>query len=230
MPGLGNLYLQLLRAALRKGKVPKSLKGHKEVKVRRGARRTERGGLPAWRPEHGEERRSAAPRFECAGPQPPLPTPPPNPTPPASQLTVTRALPFDPSRYAGFLRLAGFKAAPKSVPLMYPIVESFRLSMLAMSHPDFPFNVLGAVLARNTTEVARPIAVDEKLAYTWVARGGVWGSCVRDGAQRRGARAPRQRATLAGRRRRGLRSRRASLTPPPPPCGPAAAASTPTTC
>ena len=38
--------------------------------------------------------------------------------------------------------------------------------MLAMCHRDFPFNILGAVLARNRTEAARPLAADEALAYS----------------------------------------------------------------
>lgn len=87
---------------------------------------------------------------------------------------------FDARRYVTFLRLVGFDDTPKAVPLMYPIVESFRLSMLAMSHRDFPFNVLGSVLARNRTETKRPIAVDEKLVFRWVV--GVCGyvcMCVR---------------------------------------------------
>lgn len=50
----------------------------------------------------------------------------------------------------------------------YPIAESFRLSMYAMSHPDFPFNVLGSVLARNKTEATRPIGADEALVYRCV--------------------------------------------------------------
>jgi hypothetical protein len=52
------------------------------------------------------------------------------------------------------------------VPLSYPFVEAFRLSMLAMSHVNFPFNVLGAVLARNSTRLVRAIQVDELLTYT----------------------------------------------------------------
>lgn len=35
-----------------------------------------------------------------------------------------------------------------------------------MSHADFPFNVLGSVLARNKTVVRRPFANDERLLYT----------------------------------------------------------------
>jgi hypothetical protein len=186
LPGLANLYLQLLRAALRKGKVPKSLKGHKEVKVRLalpsgqltlpGSASTanstqfmvllshKRVVKMVQQPDPTATLVAKQLPLQCAllaltsTRQCAYPSPP--------QLTVSRALPFDPSRYAGFLRLVGFKGTPKTVPLMYPVVESFRLSMLAMSHPDFPFNVLGAVLARNSTQVARPIAVDEKLAYT----------------------------------------------------------------
>ncbi|KIZ05180.1 hypothetical protein MNEG_2779 [Monoraphidium neglectum] len=110
LPNLGGLYLQLLRAAVRKGKVPKTLTGHKEVK-----------------------------------------------------LALASATPFDTQCYATFLRLAGYDVPPKDAPLMYPIAESFRLSMLAMSHPDFPFNVLGSVLARNRTEAKRPLASEERL-------------------------------------------------------------------
>jgi hypothetical protein len=113
MPSLGSLYLNLLRAAFRKGKVPKKLTGHKEVKLR-----------------------------------------------------VTAPTVPDTARYAAFLRLVGFDAPPKDLPLMYPIAESFRLSMMAMSHPDFPFNVLGSVLARNKTECARPLAAGEALTFT----------------------------------------------------------------
>lgn len=113
LPGLANLYLQLLRSALRKGKAPKQLTGHKEV-----------------------------------------------------QLRVARPVRLDAKRYATFLRLVGFQAPPRDVPLMYPIAESFRLSMLAMSHPDFPFNVLGSVLARNRTETRKPIASDAELVFS----------------------------------------------------------------
>lgn len=52
------------------------------------------------------------------------------------------------------------------MPLSYPFVEAFRLSMLAMSHPNFPFNVLGAVLARNSSRLVRAVGVEELLTYT----------------------------------------------------------------
>lgn len=120
--------------------------------------------------------------------------PTPTPTP---QLRVTRPARADPARYAAFLRLLGFESPPAALPLLYPVVESFRLSMLAMSHPAFPFNVLGSVLARNATEAKRAIALDEALTYRWAAptpQGGVqWrGSSVRD--QRRWRAPPPRRS------------------------------------
>ncbi len=48
---------------------------------------------------------------------------------------------------------------------MYPIVESFRLCLQVMALPHFPLNVLGSVLARNRTEVRRPLSPDERLVY-----------------------------------------------------------------
>ena len=48
---------------------------------------------------------------------------------------------------------------------MYPIAESFRLCIQVMSLPQFPLNVLGSVLARNRTEVFRPLAPGDKLTY-----------------------------------------------------------------
>jgi hypothetical protein len=35
-----------------------------------------------------------------------------------------------------------------------------------MSHVNFPFNVLGAVLARNSTRLVRALQVDDLLTYT----------------------------------------------------------------
>ncbi|WIA39673.1 hypothetical protein OEZ86_005738 [Tetradesmus obliquus] len=82
------------------------------------------------------------------------------------QVKLTAPAAFSTSRYAAFLKLVGYKAVPQQVPFSYPFVESFRLSMLAMSHRDFPFNVLGAVLARNSSSMSRPIRSDEALTYT----------------------------------------------------------------
>jgi hypothetical protein len=81
------------------------------------------------------------------------------------QIKVTEPAGFAQKRYAGFLKLMGYKEVPSDVPLTYPIVEAFRLAMLSMSHPDFPFNVLGAVLARNSVYVSRPLTAMDKLVH-----------------------------------------------------------------
>eukprot|EP00879_Flechtneria_rotunda_P022043 GHRR01023254.1.p1 GENE.GHRR01023254.1~~GHRR01023254.1.p1 ORF type:complete len:114 (+),score=26.97 GHRR01023254.1:99-440(+) len=64
-----------------------------------------------------------------------------------------------------WLVLTSAPVRPEQVPLSYPFVEAFRLSMLAMSHKDFPFNVLGAVLARNSSIFMRPLHADEALTF-----------------------------------------------------------------
>eukprot|EP00878_Enallax_costatus_P012324 GHUV01012873.1.p1 GENE.GHUV01012873.1~~GHUV01012873.1.p1 ORF type:complete len:244 (+),score=52.97 GHUV01012873.1:118-849(+) len=82
------------------------------------------------------------------------------------EVSLTVPARFDASRYAGFLKLVGCSGLPDQVPICYPFIESFRISMLAMSHRDFPFNVLGAVLARNTSTLYRKLAADEALTYS----------------------------------------------------------------
>ncbi|GAX77976.1 hypothetical protein CEUSTIGMA_g5418.t1 [Chlamydomonas eustigma] len=52
------------------------------------------------------------------------------------------------------------------VPLLYPIVESFRLCMQVMALPRFPLNVLGSVLARNRAEFFQPIHPTDRLVYS----------------------------------------------------------------
>ena len=53
LPSMGELYLQLLRAAVRKGKVPKSLTGHKEVRVSCGGPRCLPANTPPAPPAPG---------------------------------------------------------------------------------------------------------------------------------------------------------------------------------
>lgn len=181
MPGLVSLYVQLLRAAVRKGKVPKKLTGHKEVTVSSQPRAVG-GSLRAGQAQQRVRMRRSIPSVVCRAAisasaccanfvllvkAPPVHS---GAAPPPLQVRVAAPVAFDAARYASFLRLVGFDGPPKDAPLTYPIAESFRLSMLAMSHPDFPFNVLGSVLARNRTEVKRPLASDEELLYRCGAR------------------------------------------------------------
>ncbi|KAL6752969.1 hypothetical protein V8C86DRAFT_2737697 [Haematococcus lacustris] len=82
------------------------------------------------------------------------------------QVALTKPTPCCPQRLAAFLQLAGFNSSQGPLPLSYPIVEAFRLVIQAMLLPDFPFNVLGSVLARNTTTVYRAMTADQPLIYS----------------------------------------------------------------
>ncbi|GIL85479.1 hypothetical protein Vretimale_13393 [Volvox reticuliferus] len=83
------------------------------------------------------------------------------------QVMLTRPVHFSATRLRHYLTLAGFMSGTAGdVPLMYPIVEAFRLVMQAMLLPAFPFNVLGSVLARTQVVALRRIAADEKLMYS----------------------------------------------------------------
>ncbi|KAJ9507188.1 hypothetical protein QJQ45_004811 [Haematococcus lacustris] len=84
------------------------------------------------------------------------------------QVAVTKPTPCCPQRLAAFLQLAGFNSSQGPLPLSYPIVEAFRLVIQAMLLPDFPFNVLGSVLARNTTTVYRAMTAEQPLIYRLV--------------------------------------------------------------
>lgn len=80
------------------------------------------------------------------------------------QVNLLRATPPDVGKAARYQQLADFDALPGGeVPMTFPLVESFRLTMQALLAPDFPFNVLGSVLARNVTVMHKPI-VPGKLA------------------------------------------------------------------
>ncbi|GLI61770.1 hypothetical protein VaNZ11_004238, partial [Volvox africanus] len=83
------------------------------------------------------------------------------------QVVLSRPVHFSATRLRQYLTLAGFiSGTAGDVPLMYPLVEAFRLVMQAMLLPAFPFNVLGSVLARTQVVAIRRIAADEKLMYS----------------------------------------------------------------
>lgn len=97
---------------------------------------------------------------------------------PPAQVSITTPLPFDTARYASFIRLMGYSDVPSQLPLTFPVVEAFRLTMLCLAHPDFPFNPLGAILARNAVRVARPLTLEDELLWRWAAEdGGGGGAC-----------------------------------------------------
>ena len=99
---------------------------------------------------------------------------------PLPQVSLSTPMGLSASTYATFLTLctqpgSSMSLDGSSVPLMYPIVEAFRLVMQCLLMPQFPFNVLGSVLGRNTAVLHRPLSLTDKLLYRWV---GMWaGGC-----------------------------------------------------
>ncbi|GLC39080.1 hypothetical protein PLESTB_000009500 [Pleodorina starrii] len=83
------------------------------------------------------------------------------------QVVLSRAVHFSAPRLRRYLSLADFTGGTAGdVPLMYPIVEAFRLVMQAMLLPAFPFNVLGSVLGGTRVVAMRRIGAEEKLQYS----------------------------------------------------------------
>eukprot|EP00198_Chlamydomonas_reinhardtii_P008742 XP_001698079.1 predicted protein [Chlamydomonas reinhardtii] len=85
----------------------------------------------------------------------------------AIQVALSRPCHFGHSRLRRYLALAGFsEGTAGAVPLMYPVVEGFRLVIQCMVLPAFPFNVLGSVLARTRVVALRRVGAEEKLTYS----------------------------------------------------------------
>ncbi|KAG2439596.1 hypothetical protein HXX76_004948 [Chlamydomonas incerta] len=85
----------------------------------------------------------------------------------AIQVVLARPSHFGHSRLRRYLALAGFsEGTAGAVPLMYPVVEGFRLVIQCMVLPAFPFNVLGSVLARTRVVALRRLGAEEKLSYS----------------------------------------------------------------
>lgn len=53
----------------------------------------------------------------------------------------------------------------QDVPVMYPIVEAFRLVLMALTHPAFPCNVVGSVLGSTHVVVRRPLLRSDCLKH-----------------------------------------------------------------
>ena len=64
----------------------------------------------------------------------------------------------DPRDLASFLEITGFPAGPE-LPLLYPHVFGFRLTMAVLTHPAFPVPIWGVLQTRNHLVQHRPIAV-----------------------------------------------------------------------
>ncbi|KAG2502198.1 hypothetical protein HYH03_000685 [Edaphochlamys debaryana] len=85
----------------------------------------------------------------------------------AIQVSLARPVHFSPARLRGYLGLAGFAdGTAGAVPLLYPVVEGFRLAIQCMVLPAFPFSVLGSVLGRARVLALRRVGAEERLLYS----------------------------------------------------------------
>ncbi|GFR42316.1 hypothetical protein Agub_g3223, partial [Astrephomene gubernaculifera] len=86
----------------------------------------------------------------------------------AIQVILSRPVRSSPARLRRYLALAGFPEGGSggSLPLMYPMVEGFRLVMQCMLLPAFPVNVLGSVLGGTRVLALRQLGAEEKLMYS----------------------------------------------------------------
>lgn len=90
---------------------------------------------------------------------------------PTIEVAIDEPLVIDPARLATYLKLVKYDVAASSdggvdAPASFLFAEAFRVGMLAMAQPAFPFNVLGAVLSRSRLRLERPVRVGEKLALS----------------------------------------------------------------
>ncbi|MCX2968353.1 MULTISPECIES: MaoC family dehydratase [Streptomyces] len=94
--------------------------------------------------------RAVRPRRRASGP------------PPRAELLVT-ARP-DARHVRRYARVCGFAEGPW-LPLTYPHVVAFPLSMALMARRDFPYPLLGLVHVANRVERVRPLEATESLTY-----------------------------------------------------------------
>jgi len=94
---------------------------------------------------------------------------------PRISVAVDEPVVVDPARLAAYLRLVKFPADAAAAgggggagggvdaPAAFIFAEAFRVGMLAMAQPAFPFNVLGAVLSRSALRLERPVRAGDAL-------------------------------------------------------------------
>lgn len=82
------------------------------------------------------------------------------------QVMLIEPTAFCTRRQEAFLRLADFDPLKgDEVSMTYPLVEPYRLTMMALLAPDFPLRAVGGVTTRITLLVHRRISVTAKLVY-----------------------------------------------------------------
>jgi acyl dehydratase len=91
---------------------------------------------------------------------------------PKIAVAVEEPVVIDPARLATYLNLVKFPALEAAAagavdaPAAFLFAEAFRVGMLAMAQPAFPFNVLGAVLSRSTLRLEKPVRVGDRLLFS----------------------------------------------------------------
>jgi acyl dehydratase len=90
---------------------------------------------------------------------------------PKIAVAVEEPVVVDPARLATYLNLVKFPAEAAAsgavdAPAAFLFAEAFRVGMLAMAQPAFPFNVLGAVLSRSTLRLEKPVRVGDRLLFS----------------------------------------------------------------
>lgn len=88
---------------------------------------------------------------------------------PKIAVAVAEPVVVDPARLATYLSLVKFPAEAAAAdggvdaPAAFLFAEAFRVGMLAMAQPQFPFNVLGAVLSRSALRLERAVRAGDRL-------------------------------------------------------------------
>ncbi|HCT75496.1 MAG TPA: hypothetical protein DGT23_02670 [Micromonosporaceae bacterium] len=80
-------------------------------------------------------------------------------------LTLTKVAKADPQRLAAYQRVCGYRLNER-LPVGYPHIMGFDLSMKLMTRPDFPFPVVGLVHIANRIEQLQPMTSADELTLT----------------------------------------------------------------
>lgn len=80
------------------------------------------------------------------------------------QIALNRTVTVDKKRLSKFRALIGDDST-ENIPLMFLIVESFRLCLYLLTHPLFPVSTIGSVLSKHVSEVLVPCTLNTKLKF-----------------------------------------------------------------
>lgn len=72
---------------------------------------------------------------------------------------------IDRRRLDRFYSLTGIQPTPTHIPFSFFIVESFRLCLYLLTHPQFPVTAVGAVLTKHHSKLYHRVSLNSKLKY-----------------------------------------------------------------